>query len=40
MFEDNLRLRFTEIVQVQGLRLMIKSNEYEYGLIINFKENV
>jgi hypothetical protein len=40
MFEDNLKLRFTESVPVQGLRLRIKSKEYEYGLIIYFKENV
>jgi hypothetical protein len=40
MFEDNLRLRFTESVQVQGLRLRIKGKVYGYGLIICSKENV
>jgi hypothetical protein len=40
MLEDDLRLRFTESVQVRGLRLRINGKVYEYGLIINFKESV
>jgi hypothetical protein len=40
MFEQVLSLSFTDSVQVQVLRMSIKSNAYEYGLSEKFKYNV